>query len=51
MLAELVADPTRDDLLALIDKMADTMLALIAACTDADVAFIPGDPEAHDWTT
>ena len=46
--AELVTDLARDDLLDLTNEMIDTMLGLIADCVDADVIFVPVDPEAHD---
>ena len=46
--AELVAGLRKDDLVALTDEMIDTTLALIAGCTDADVTFVPVDPQAHD---
>ncbi len=46
------ADLTRDlsvaDLHALTDEMIDTMLAIIEDATDADVVFVPEDPEAND---
>jgi hypothetical protein len=45
---DLVADLTVDDLGPLNDEMVDTMLDLIKDCTDADVIFVPEDPEAHD---
>nr|WP_290665431.1 DinB family protein [Ardenticatena sp.] len=47
-LAARVADLTRDDLREMTNRMIDTMLALIADCTDADVVFIPRDPNAFD---
>ncbi len=47
-MAELCRDLTRDDLRALTNEMVDTMLALIADCTDADVTFEPEDPDAED---
>lgn len=47
-MAELCRDLTRDDLRDLTNEMVDTMLALIAGCTDADVTFEPDDPEAED---
>jgi len=47
-LAELVAGLTRDDLRALTNEMVDAMQGLIAGCVDADVAFDPVDPAAHD---
>ena len=46
--SELVADLTRDDLRDLTNEMIDTELELIANCEDADVVFLPRDPEAHD---
>jgi hypothetical protein len=36
------------DLANLTNEMIDAMLALIANCDDADVTFVPSDPEAHD---
>ena len=47
-IAELCADLTVADLRMLINEMVDTMLALIAGCTDADVVFQPVDPAAED---
>jgi hypothetical protein len=47
-LAEVTAGMTRDDLRRLTNEMIDDMLALIADCDDADVVFVPHDPEAHD---
>ena len=46
--AELVAGLTRDDLRSLSNEMIDTLLGLIAPCTDADVVFEPLDPKADD---
>jgi hypothetical protein len=37
-----------DDLRRLTGEMVDAMLGLIAGCTDADVVFMPDDPEAED---
>lgn len=37
-----------DDLRRFTNGMIDHMLALIADCTDADVMFVPSDPDAHD---
>jgi hypothetical protein len=37
-----------DDLRRLTDEMVDTVLGLISACADADVTFVPDDPDAHD---
>jgi hypothetical protein len=47
-LAELTANLTVNDLHRLTDEMVDTMLDLIAGATDADVVFIPIDPDADD---
>ncbi len=45
---QLCADLGVDDLRRLTDEMVDTMLELIAGCSDADVVFVPDDPEAED---
>ena len=45
---ELTANLTVVDLHRLTDEMVDTMLDLIAGVTDADVVFVPIDPEADD---
>jgi hypothetical protein len=45
---ELCAVLAPADLRRLTDEMVDTMLGLIAGCTDADVMFIPEDPAAYD---
>ncbi len=45
---ELVADLTIADLRELTNDMIDTMLDLIAGCEDADVVFVPDDPDADD---
>lgn len=45
---ELTANLTVVDLHHLTDEMVDTMLDLITGVTDADVVFIPFDPEADD---
>jgi hypothetical protein len=47
-LAEFVAGLDHDDLRDLTNEMVDTMLGLIADCVDADVTFVPEDPEAND---
>jgi hypothetical protein len=47
-LKELTADLTVTDLRGLTDEMVNAMLSLIAGCTDADVVFVPEDPEAYD---
>src|SRR5919108_3058701 len=36
------------DLRRLTNEMIDTMLGMIAGCTDADVVFVPDDPAADD---
>ena len=47
-LAELTAGLGLDDLRHLTNEMIDAQLALIADCTDADVVFVPDDPQAND---
>lgn len=47
-LAELTTGLRPDDLRRLTNEMIDAQLALIADCTDADVVFLPEDPQAHD---
>lgn len=47
-LAEMTAGLTRDDLGQLTNELVDAFLTLIANCTDADVVFVPDDPEAFD---
>lgn len=37
-----------EDLAGYTNAMIDRQLALIKDCTDADVVFVPVDPEAHD---
>lgn len=39
---------TVSDLRRLTNEMIDRQLALIADCTDADVVFVPVDPDAND---
>lgn len=39
---------TPADLARLTNEMIDTILDLIAECTDADVIFTPNDPQAND---
>ena len=46
--ADLTAGLTVDDLRDLTNEMVDTMLELIADCTDEYVTFVPDDPTAHD---
>jgi len=45
---QLAANLTVKDLRELTHGMVDTMLELIADCTNADVTFMPIDPEAND---
>lgn len=47
-MGQLVAGLTVDDLRRLTNEMIDTMQRLIADCTDADVVFVPDDPNAND---
>jgi hypothetical protein len=47
-MTQLTARLTPADLRGLTNEMVDTMLHLIAECTDADVTFEPSDPGAHD---
>lgn len=47
-IADRTAGLTIADLRALTNAMIDRQLALIAGCTDEDVAFVPSDPEAYD---
>ncbi len=47
-MAELTAGLTVDDLRSLTDEMVDALLELIDGCADADVVFVPDDPEAKD---
>lgn len=46
--ADLAAGLTKADLYQLTDEMIDTMQAIIADAVDADVIFVPNDPEAND---
>jgi hypothetical protein len=47
-MSELAADLGPDDLRRLSDEMVDTILRSIRDCEDADVVFVPADPEADD---
>lgn len=47
-ISQLAATLTPADLAHLTDEMIDTILGLIAGCTDADVTFVPEDPQAND---
>lgn len=46
--AEFVQKFTKDDLVQFTNNMIDAQLALISNCTDAEVPFVPVDPDAHD---
>lgn len=47
-LAAVTADMDRTDLRRLTNEMIDRMLTLIDGCDDADVVFVPYDPDASD---
>jgi hypothetical protein len=47
-MAELTADLTPNDLRTLTNEMIDTVQEMIEECSDADVTFVPDDPEAND---
>jgi len=47
-LSEIAAEASIDDLRATAIEGIDTMLGLIEGCVDADVTFVPVDPEAND---
>ncbi len=47
-LSELTTNLTVGDLRQYTNEMIDTIMDLIAACTDADVTFQPIDPQAND---
>lgn len=47
-ISELTADLTRDDLRRLTNEMVDAVLGMIEDCVDADVTFVPDDPDAYD---
>ena len=46
--SDLCRDLTKVDLHRLTDEMIDTMQEIISDATDADVVFVPDDPEAND---
>lgn len=46
--SELVSGLTREDMVDLTNEMVDVMLDLIADCVDADIVFVPDDPDAND---
>ncbi len=47
----LCAGLTRDDLCRLTSEMIELQLGLLSECTDADVTFVPEDPQANDVAT
>jgi hypothetical protein len=47
-IADLAQKLTRDDLSNLTQEMIQTQRAMIQECTDADVIFVPVDPNAND---
>lgn len=47
-LAQFAAHLTPDDLRRFTHEIIDAQLALIADCVDADVTFVPDDPNAYD---
>lgn len=47
-IGELALGLGKEDLRRLTNAMVDTMLGLIAECEDADVTFVPQDPQAND---
>ena len=47
-MAELCQDLAVEDLRHLTNEMIDTQLGLISKAVDADVVFLPVDPDAHD---
>jgi len=47
-LAEIGAPITKQDLIAFTNEILDTQRAIIAEATDADVVFVPVDPQAND---
>jgi hypothetical protein len=47
-ISQLATNLTPADLATLTNEMVEAMLGLIAECTDADVTFVPDDPQAND---
>ena len=47
-LEDFVVDLKKEDLTNLTNEMVDTILKLIHGCKDADVVFVPDDPDAYD---
>ena len=47
-LTNIARDLTKEDLHALTNEMIDTMQEITAGAIDADIVFVPQDPEAND---
>lgn len=47
-LSELTRALSREDLVRLTNESVDGVLRLVAECRDADVVFVPSDPDAYD---
>ncbi len=47
-LTDLAQNLKKADLYSATDEMVDTMLQIVADATDADVVFVPQDPQAND---
>ncbi len=47
-MSDIAATLTKQDLYRLTDEMIDEMRSIIADAVDADVTFVPQDPEAND---
>lgn len=47
-IAQLAAPLTRADLIALTNEMIDAEREIVATAGDADVVFVPSDPQAYD---
>ena len=47
-LTDLAQNLKKADLYSATDEMIDTMLQIVADATDADVVFVPQDPQAND---
>lgn len=43
-----MADLTLDDLRRLANEITDTIQAMLETCSDADITFVPHDPQADD---
>ncbi len=47
-MTDLAQSLKKADLYTATDEMIDTMLTIVASATDADVVFVPQDPQAND---